>query len=822
MRQYYLSTSVLLMAAAAWVPSLRAEGQCGEEGIALFTIQGATHVSALQGQSVQTCGVVTATAFNGYYLQDALGDGNAATSDGIFVSNSGEQPPVGSFVQLQATVEEVISGGAASGNLSITTLVDAEELDRQSEAELPEPVLLGVEGLHPSSTVVISDSEITTDINLQLADDAANTPFNPETDAIDFMESLEGMRVSISEPVAISAVRQFGRFSAEVVVLADRGALAEPLDALGERGALFLQPDPENRGDQNPERLQVQFDSTLYGSTDYPAIKVGDTLDTVTGVMGYSFGNYELNAVGPVNVTDGGLQVERSALAGSDSELLLASYNVLNMSAVDADAEQRQAIARQIVESLNTPDIIALQEVQDNNGDIGDCSGDDTTQCAGVLDASATLQALTDAIEEAGGPLYAFINVDPLVETTDDNRDDIDTFGGASLGNIRNAYLYNPERVNLLSYQGLTREELAVRGSSVPEAFNTSRDPLEAVFEFNGKRLTVFNNHFSSRFGSTPIFGGPQPFVQAGEEVRGAQALAMHELVAASLASDPAARVVVLGDLNTFQFTDELADVLPAASGSRILQNLIETVPGAQAYSYNFEGNAQALDHVFVTESLQQAAEADYVNVNVDFPRLFSSVVASDHEPVLARLNMGAESQSDTLALSGEVYSSTALELFWNYDNLQATPASVDIFRNGMQVASSDGRSYFQEGLTPGNLYRYDLIAFDQQGNVLAEGDITLSTAAGNPETPAVQVTSLDGLVYSSSALELFWQPPAGSSEAFEYRVRRDGQQIASNDGRSYFDSGLLPDTQYTYEVLTVDSRGQAGSAVTLSLTTRR
>ena len=29
--------------------------------------------------------------------------------------------------------------------------------------------------------------------------------------------------------------------------------------------------------------------------------------------------------------------------------------------------------------------------------------------------------------------------------------------------------------------------------------------------------IIIVNNHFSSRFGSTPVFGGPQPFTQAAE-----------------------------------------------------------------------------------------------------------------------------------------------------------------------------------------------------------------------------------------------------------------------------------------------------------------
>lgn len=88
--------------------------------------------------------------------------------------------------------------------------------------------------------------------------------------------------------------------------------------------------------------------------------------------------------------------------------------------------------------------------------------------------------------------------------------------------------------------------------------FNFSRDPLEAVFRFRGEKVIVVNNHFSSRFGSSPIFGDPEPFLQAGEGVREAQALAMNQLTECFLEQDDVVNVIVLGDLNTFEFTDDL------------------------------------------------------------------------------------------------------------------------------------------------------------------------------------------------------------------------------------------------------------------------
>ncbi|NJO55523.1 MAG: hypothetical protein HC834_03250 [Rhodospirillales bacterium] len=189
--------------------------------------------------------------------------------------------------------------------------------------------------------------------------------------------------------------------------------------------------------------------------------------------------------------------------------------------------------------------------------------------------------------------------------------------------------------------------------------------------------MTVINNHLTSRFGSTPIFGGPQPFVQAGEAEREAQVLALHEVVRSLLDRGTDRRrpfdrpgVIVLGDLNTFEWTDDLATILPRGeAGDRpILFNLIDTIKakktppshrfgndrrgtptagGNDAYTFIFDGNSQNLDHFFVTADLKWQADFDVVHVNVDFPRIDDSV-GSDHEPLLARIKLKGPRQIST------------------------------------------------------------------------------------------------------------------------------------------------------------------------------
>ncbi|MGD1956665.1 MAG: hypothetical protein ACFBZ9_15805, partial [Sphingomonadales bacterium] len=58
----------------------------------------------------------------------------------------------------------------------------------------------------------------------------------------------------------------------------------------------------------------------------------------------------------------------------------------------NSSATKFDTLASQIVNTLNTPDIIALQEIQDNSGETDN----------GVTDASQTLQQLVNAISAAG------------------------------------------------------------------------------------------------------------------------------------------------------------------------------------------------------------------------------------------------------------------------------------------------------------------------------------------------------------------------------------------------------------------------------------
>ncbi|WP_238547807.1 5'-nucleotidase C-terminal domain-containing protein [Meridianimarinicoccus roseus] len=581
---------------------------------AIYDIQGAGHVSSLTGQVVLTSGIVTAVDSNGYYLQDATGDGDIATSDAIFVF-TGNTPlvSVGDALEVSGTVSEFTPGGASTGNLSSTQLINTTATLVSSGNALPAATIIGQSGrLVPTSNI----------------DDDAFGSFDPMTDGIDFFESLEAMLVTAEDLLAVSGTNRFG----EIFAVTNQGVDATGISS---RGTLNIAPN-----DFNPEKIQINEDTGILPGFSIPMVDVGAQLGDVTGVIGYSFGNYEILPTQAFVASPSSLTAEVTTLAGDADTMTVASYNVLNLDPNDADGDtdvadgRFDAIAAQIVANLGAPDVIGLQEIQDNTGSTDD----------GTVSASQTLQLLVDAIVAAGGPAYSFIDNTFIADNAS---------GGQPGANIRTAFLYNDARVDLVPGSVQT-----IDGQGSGQAFNGARLPLVADFEFNGETVTVVNNHFSSKGGSAPILGVEQPFDQRQEDVtvngsldeRQAQSMAVQNFLAAKLAADPSAKLVALGDFNEFEFVSPvtgLENVLNA-DGTGV-NNLTNTLPEDERYSFNFQGNSQSLDHILVSDSLADNADFDIVHVNSEFADGASK--ASDHDPLLATLGFEVMPQTWTLEL---------------------------------------------------------------------------------------------------------------------------------------------------------------------------
>lgn len=598
--------------------------------IRIRDIQGEAHTSPLVGQTVsRVTGVVTVTRSNGFYLQDPNPDTNDANSEGIFVfTSSAPTVTIGDSVLVSGTVSEFTPGGASSGNLSTTQI---------TSRNIPITILSSGNPL-PEATIIGNGGRIQP---TQIIDNDSFSVFDPAQDGIDFYESLEGMLTQVNNAVAVGPTNDFG----EIPVLADNGANASPRTA---RGGIYIQPD-----DFNPERIII--DDAIVSSE--PQVNVGDLFNgSITGVIDYSFGNFKLlNTTALPTVTSSGITREITTLTGTEDQLTIAGFNVENLDPGDGGVKFA-SLANIVVNNLKAPDILNLEEVQDNNGATNDS----------VVDANLTYQTLIDAIASAGGPTYEFRQINPV-----DDQD-----GGEPGGNIRVGFLFNPNRVDFVDRPSgssttnttVDAGEFGAELSASPgriidtnlsdgDAFANSRKPLVGEFNFNGNQVFVIGNHFNSKGGDQPLFGNNQPPILTSEAQRLQQAQAVNDFADNILAVEANANVVVLGDLNDFEFSRPL-EVLKGD----VFTNLVDTLPQNDQYSFIFEGNSQALDHILVSNNLNTSTtEIDIVHINTEF-----AVQDSDHDPLVARFTFSINGTAGADTLVGSDRNNTINGLLGN------------------------------------------------------------------------------------------------------------------------------------------------------------
>lgn len=587
------------------------------EGIKIHHIQGEGHYSPLVGQYVENVkGVVTYIyELNGnhyFHMQtpDDDADDNPKTSEGIviFTGRNKANVEVGDLVAVSGTVDEYTIDGYSDRFETDLPVTEINARDDQGgvievlekNVELPTPFKITLENL-PTEVI----------------DNDSFGSFDPEEDAIDFWESLEGMLVEVGNLQAV-APQEHG----------DIITVLEGLETTTIHGGLLIGPN-----DFNPERIQFKLHPNQEARNF--AVKTGDKfMGPIVGVVNYGYQNYKIYAdledLQAAFVPEKRTRAERSLLRPGPGKLTIASYNLENFSNNSAPNEtpdeKAMRIANAFVRNLNSPDIIGVTEVQDNNGQQ---PGPDDA------DASESYERLIEAIMAAGGPRYEYVNINPVY-----NAD-----GGAPNANIRVGFLYNPERVSLVEGAphgtatdavGYENGKLTLNPGRIDPlnpAFENSRKPLAAQFMFNGETIVVIANHFNSKSGDTPLFGKIQPPIYGSEAQRHQIAAVVSDFVEQILRDNPRENIVVLGDLNDFEFSTTL-DILKGGK----LVNMIDKVPLNERYTYIYQGNSQVLDHILVTRNLERFTTVDIVHINADFTDMHGR--ASDHDPVLVQINL--------------------------------------------------------------------------------------------------------------------------------------------------------------------------------------
>ncbi|WP_063819079.1 lamin tail domain-containing protein [Herbidospora cretacea] len=573
--------------------------------VRIHDIQGSGRISPIVGQNVTNVpGIVTAVRITGssrgYWFQDPSADADPLTSEGLFVFTGTTTPAVVPGDSVLAT-GRVTEYRPATGSQSLTELGGTvNTIKLTSGNALPAPVPVSLPAVYTKTGSLEAQ------------------PLEPSSYVLDYLEVHEGMRMTVNQSTKlVSPVNtEFG----ELWVTFTPNHNATPRG-----GHIYL-----DYADNNAGRFFIQ---SLLGA---PAANVGSTLAAgTTGVIDYqSFGGYVLQATQLGAITEGGLKRQKVTAAKKAGDLSIATYNVENLTVGDPAAKYAR-LAEAVVTNLGTPDILALEEIQDNNG-----------TATGVVAADQTMAKFIAAIVAAGGPTYDWRSIDPN-EGTD---------GGAPGGNIRQVFLFNPARTTFVDRPGgdantavtVLRERPTsnqVYLSASPGRINpsssawaSSRKPLVGEFLYDGnKQLFVIANHFNSKGGDHPHSAAVQPPVRTSEVQRVAQATEVRNFVADLAAkSGNQARVVVLGDINDYQFSPTLATLTDNGS---LLKALINDLPANERYSYIFDGNSQTLDHILVSPNIKGYAYG-VVHINAEF-----ADQASDHDPQILRILTGCNTE---------------------------------------------------------------------------------------------------------------------------------------------------------------------------------
>jgi predicted extracellular nuclease len=641
------------------------------------------------GQTVFVQGVIyektlQATSFGGtykgFYIQNtaATADGDPNTSDGLFVFMSTFDDLIDGYVPVVG--DEVVISGKISEYYNMTEL---------SSASLAKPVL---------RSGVDIDAEVTPVV--------ANPPANL-VHANRYWERLQGMRVQVpQESIVLGGRNVFSPADAEIWVASPDSTIAQRIDPYTRRAFRDAHPLDDN---YDPASWDGNGYRILMGSLGIKAtagdaqvlIDTARTFDTVTnapsGGLNYTYSKYRIEISDQPTYHEGVDPAQNNPPTAFDRSLSynIADYNLENLydfrdnpfsgcdfagdsgcsnegtpflaavsppydyvPASDADYQARlNDISLQIINDLHSPDILMVQEVE--NQDI-------CIVTAGALDCGTTdnadgkpdvLQELALKIAVNGGPAYdaAF------------DRDSSDLRG------IAPAFLYRTDRVELLPAAGdpILGTTPAIDGYtsvaydgdvSNPKTLNAEYDgqgacetswvfpraPDIALFRIYNTSIGdslyqdvyVINNHFKS---------GPDSCVAHRTE----QAKYNAAIVAFLQAATPDARIVIGGDLNVYprpddpfapisqpSSSDQLGSLYDPSLGLTNLWGVLLNQAPESAYSYVYVGMAQTLDQMFVNQSMLASLQQFRIaHINSDFPADYSGDVArgtSDHDPNVA------------------------------------------------------------------------------------------------------------------------------------------------------------------------------------------
>ena len=570
---------------------------CDDPFTAIYTVQGSGSASPIKDSVVSVEGVVVgdfqgSDELDGFFLQDASGDGDPATSDGIFVYAPGTTDVVeGELVRVRGTVNEY------------------NELTEIGYVELL--LSCGTGSVGP------------TEVNLPIPVD---------------LEPYEGMLVTFLETLTASQNYFQGRYGQ--VTLSAEGRLFNPTNIYTP-----LSPEAIALADENMRRMIVLddgMDVSPWGDNPAPipyigadnTLRAGDTVAGLTGVIDYGLittpsdpiYHYRLHPTEePVSFTR--VNERTAAPEGVGGVIKIASFNVLNYfngdglgggfptsrgaNSPEEFTRQRDKIISAII--AMDADVIGLMEIEND----------------GYGPYSAIADLVNGLNDVAGAGTYAFVDPGVAPVGTDE---------------IAVGFIYQPATVTPVG-------AAAILDSSVDLSFRSdyNRPAIAQTFERStgGGVFTAVVNHLKSKGSPCDDIGDPD----IGDGQGNCNLTRTNAAIALTnwLAEDPTGSgdpdFFIIGDLNAYAMEDPITAIKNAD-----YTNLVKAFVGTEAYSYIFDGQAGYLDHSLASlNAVPQVMGATVWHINTDEPFVIdynteykpedlytpTPYRSSDHDPVV-------------------------------------------------------------------------------------------------------------------------------------------------------------------------------------------
>lgn len=186
--------------------------------------------------------------------------------------------------------------------------------------------------------------------------------------------------------------------------------------------------------------------------------------------------------------------------------------------------------------------------------------------------------------------------------------------------------------------------------------------------------------------------------------------------------------------------------------------------------------------------------------------------VVGDTTPPSAPTQLSASPSANNVALS------------WSPSTDNVAVVGYYVSRNGVRIPTQypiTGTSYTDTGLAAGVTYRYSVIAYDAAGNLSDADTIEASTIFDvTPPSVPQYVTASSS---SPTSANLSWAPSTDNIEVSGYNIDRNGSLVTTVTASttSYADSGLAPQTSYTYTVSAYDEvDNTSGQSIPVTVTT--